>query len=481
MNIKLSITLIFCLETLNFICLAQAPDTSWIRFYGGNFDEVGNQIIQTSDEGYIVCGKTYSFGAGNSDAYLVRLNNNGDTIWTRTFGDIGYDEANSIQQLDDQGFIFTGETESIGGGDLWLMKLDANGNKIWSKTFGGNGYEVGNSLQITADGNYIICGTTTSFGNGDGDIWLLKTNSFGDTLWTKTIIGQNSLERVYKVIETSDLGYVITGTSVGVGSWWAYLMIIKTDSMGNTDWMNSFSYNSRNTGYDIKQTGDGFIVVGTTSENPIYEGDVYLIKTDTNGDSLWTKVFITEELESARSLDITFDGCYILAGSRNYWNGFLLKTDYSGNLIWEKTFEDFGNGKFNSVIHTSDGGYVVTGWAESLGSVYNNIWVVKTLPDTSSTFTENINVYKFRFLLENNFPNPFNPTTAIRYEISDRSFVTIKVYDILGNEIAILVNEEKLAGSYEIEFDGSNLSSGIYFYQLKTENYFETRKMMLMK
>ena len=96
-------------------------------------------------------------------------------------------------------------------------------------------------------------------------------------------------------------------------------------------------------------------------------------------------------------------------------------------------------------------------------------------------FRSNINVYRFRFLLENNFPNPFNPTTAIRYEISDRSFVTIKVYDILGNEIAILVNEEKPAGSYEIEFNGKNLASGIYFYSLSTGNFLATKKMILLR
>jgi len=258
---------------------------------------------------------------------------------------------------------------------------------MWTRTFGGIQNEEGRSVKQTMDGGYVITGSTNLFGT-DG-LWLLKTDAFGDTLWTKTYGGSAS-DFGYAVQQTTDSGYIITG----------YV------------------------------------------EYPSWQSALMLVKTNANGDTLWTKKI--GEIEN-------------------------------GNVGFD-------------VEQTLDGGYIVTGMTNFyLPPYFSDLLLVKVGPDASN-FTPVSITYPFGFNIHQNYPNPFNPLTTIKYQIPELSFVSLAIYDILGNEVATLVNEEKQAGNYEIAFDGSTLPSGIYFYSLQATpggwqagNFFETKKMVLLR
>jgi len=217
-----------------------SAQTSWWRTYGGTNQDWGYSVQQTADGGYIVAGATKSYGAGNEAVYLIKTNASGDTLWTRTYGGASADCGYSVQQTSDGGYIITGYTYSFGAGapdsaNVYLIKTDTSGDTLWTRTYSGTGNDYGRSVQQTADGGYIIAGYTHYFGMGPPDstnVYLIKTDASGDTLWTKTY-GGTSPDFGYSVQQTADGGYVIAGYTASFGAGDDDVYLIKTDSLGN--------------------------------------------------------------------------------------------------------------------------------------------------------------------------------------------------------------------------------------------------------
>src|SRR5258705_526125 len=226
---------------LIFLLSASLYSTSQITFqktYGGTNQDKGYSIEQTNDGGYIITGMTMSFGAGSEDVYLIKTDTNGDIIWDRSFGGTGLDRALSVQQTNDGGYIIAGTTLSFGAGDndVYLIKTNAIGNMVWRKTFGGTGLDAGYSVQQTNDGGYIIAGESQSFGEG---VYLIKTNANGNIMWTKTY-GGGAGEWGQSIRQTNDGGYIIAGTTLSFGAGNFDFYLIKTDSIGDTLWTKTF-------------------------------------------------------------------------------------------------------------------------------------------------------------------------------------------------------------------------------------------------
>lgn len=347
---------------------AHIVDTVWTKTFEGSEQREGYSVQQTTDGGYIVAGYKYRLGI-----YLIKTDSMGDTLWTRTFGGSESDNEGAVQQTNDEGYIITGGKS----GDVYLLKIDPLGDSLWAKTFGGSGGDQGYSVQQTSDGGYIVTGHTSySPGAVIYDVYLIKTDSMGDTLWTKTFGGSGD-EHGYSVQQTTDGGYIVAGytSSYGAGSNDVY--IIKTDSLGDTLWTKTFGESNNDRGYSVRQTKDGgYIVTGYTT-NPFHRIGVYLIKTDSLGNTLWAKTFGGGIGHSVRQ---TTDGGYIVSGSNTesyYMDVNLIKTDSIGILRWKRTFGREGYDIGYSVQQTTDGGYIMAGNTRPYSGGHTCVYLLK--------------------------------------------------------------------------------------------------------
>jgi len=364
---------------------ANGPSPHFCKAIGGKNDDRGNSLIQTSDGGYAITGSTKSFGAGGYDVYVVKLDAKGNLQWTKTIGGPDREEGNSLIQTSDGGYAIAGSTKSFGAGgyDVYVVKLDAKGNLQWTKTIGGPGTEEGRSLIQTSDGGYAIAGYTTSFGAGEPDVYVVKLDAEGNLQWTKTI-GGPGLDAGLSLIQTSDGGYAIAGPTSSFGAGETDVYVVKLDANGNLQWTKTIGGKNDDAGLSLIQTSDGgYAIAGSTISFGVGEPDVYVVKLDANGNLQWTKTIGGPGNEAGYSLIQTSDGGYAIAGptksfGAGEWDVYVLKLNADGNLQWTKTIgaknEDLGK---LSLIQTSDGGYAIAGHTESFGAGGDDVYVVK--------------------------------------------------------------------------------------------------------
>lgn len=299
-------------------------DTLWTRTYGGSGLDYGYSVRQTADSGYIVAGRTWSFGAGDEDIYLVKTNSSGDTLWTRTYGGDATDRCYSVQQMTDGGYILTGLTYSPSSwwdDDMYLIKANSTGDPLWTRTYGWFGtHEAGTSVQQTEDGGYIVAGWTDAFfDESDWDVYLIKTDSGGDIQWSHTY-GGSGFDIAWSVQQTTDGGYVVAGYTESFGAGGGDVYLIKTDSTGDTLWTRTYGGNGNDCGFFAEQTTDGGYVVSARA------GSSCLIKTDSTGDTLWSRTCGGNE---GYSVQQTKDGGYIIVAGGG--DVLLTKLDHFGN------------------------------------------------------------------------------------------------------------------------------------------------------
>ncbi len=364
--------------------------------FGGYIHDGGNSVRQTSDGGFIIAGYTKSMdkdnselGWNDSDVWLIKTDPEGVKIWDQNFGGKEWDEGKSAQQTSDGGFIITGKTKSFGEGDdddIWLIKTDSQGNKDWDKTFGGSGYEVGNSVSQTSEGGFIIVGyTSLKAYSGPSGIILIKATSNGDKEWEKVIRRDNYSSSGESVQQTSDGGFIITGHTkslrkVDGGD----ICLIKTDSQGTEEWSKTFGGDEYEDGNSVQQTSDGgFIVAGYTRSFGSSAYDAWLIKTDSRGNEEWNKTFGGNKPDKLMSVQQTSDGGFIATGStESFSNGgsdaWLIKTDSLGKKEWQHNYGGIMDDGGRSVQQTSDGGFVFTGFTNSYTNGEMDVWLIKT-------------------------------------------------------------------------------------------------------
>lgn len=464
----------------------------WSASYGGQLNEDGYAGCVTSDGGYAVLGSTFSYGAGDYDFYLLRLDSLGDTLWSATYGGPETDQGCDIQQTADGGYILVGKTESVGAGeaDVHLLKVDFVGGVVWSKTFGGTGRDEGWSVRQTSDLGFVIAGKTNSRGAGADDFYLIKTDASGDSLWSKTFGGAGG-ESAAAVRETLDGGYVVFGTTGSFGSGYSSLYAVRTDSLGDTLWTTTYGGESADFGYAVEVSPDGgFVFAGATASYGAGYSDMYLVKTDPQGTVEWDRFYGGSEDDRAYTVQVAPDGGYFLAGrTQSYGSGqydmYAVRTDPVGFPLWSRTYGGEKSDYCRMALAYPEG-FVLVGYTYSFSSGGSDSYLVTVRDDQATWVPELDEVIPRDFELAQNYPNPFNLSTVIEFTVDRRNDFTLTVYNILGQEVSRRRLGSLSSGLHTVTWDGLDktgreVASGVYLYRLSTDTHHLTRKMILLK
>jgi hypothetical protein len=362
------------------------PPIDWSNTYGSSKIDWGNCVQQTSDGGYIITGAfdRNAFMPWRGDIYMLKLDTDGNEQWSQTHG-IAYNEnvGRSIQQTSDGGYIIAGYTGYTYHIDGYVVKTDGEGNISWTSLFGNfDYYDNLQGASQTSDGGYIAVGWTSSYGAGSADVWLIKMNSAGVEEWNHTF-GGTSLDGGNHVQQTTDGGFIITGVIESSGGN-SDLLLLKTDMNGNEEWNQVMGGSEYEEGSFVQQTTDGgYIITGITTSAGAGEGDIWLIKTDGDGNIEWDYTFGGTANDQAHSVQQTTDGGYFIAGE--YTNPatqipdmYLIKTDENGVEEWSDIIDNEGKEDVaNYGIQTTDCGYVVVGSTGVYQDELVDVWVLK--------------------------------------------------------------------------------------------------------
>jgi len=471
---------------------AVAQDTLWTRVYGGPVNDYIQSARHTSDGGYIFCGATESYGAGDWDVYILRTDAGGDTLWTRTYGGTDHDIASSLESTAEGDFIITGETASFGAGehDAYLLKMDPDGDTLWARTYGGSGYERGTQVVCTQDGRYAVCGRTSSFGAGDFDFYLVLVDSNGDTLGTHTY-GGSGTDMGFAIDKTHDGGFILAGVtdSYGAGDFDFYL--VKTDSQGSVQWQQTYGGSGMEWCHDAIQCADsGFVILGSTDTWTHGSSDFYVVRTDISGDTLWTRVYGTVYSEGGNSVRQTADGGFVMAGFSGDWEAgwgdiYVLRTDALGDTLWTHSYSrDPASNRETSgeIFIDSEGYYILTGQSETGGSGFYDGWILKIWDACQSGIPGSPEVRRGALdSVPSGRPNPFRGRTQVNFNMSGGGHVKLDVYDVTGKQVEVLLDDCMPAGSHAITWDASRLAPGMYFLKLAAGSDVSTATVILIK
>ncbi|MGD8545000.1 MAG: hypothetical protein PVH12_02390 [Candidatus Bathyarchaeota archaeon] len=356
--------------------------TSWNQTYGGSNDDNAMVVVQTNDGGYAIIGHTFSYGAGQLDIWLIKTDSFGNIQWNRTFGGTEYEYGATIIQTADGGYIIGGQTRSFGAGqtDPWLIKTDSFGNMQWNKTCGGIADEGVTALVQANDGGYAIIGNTDA--EGGVACFLIKTDAMGNHQWNQTY---KDTYRNYPSsgVLTSDGGYVMAGVRQPGGSSSRDFQLIKVDSSGNHLWNKTYGGSSEETAIGVVRTVDGgYAIIGATHSFGV-NTDAWLVKTDATGNMQWNKNYGGTGQDVGDTIIQTFGGGYAITGQTTSfgagsWDAWLIKVDSSGNHLWNQTYGGSSVDIGSNLIQTTDGGFAIASFTSSFGAGGVDFWLIKT-------------------------------------------------------------------------------------------------------
>jgi len=474
-----------------------ASDTMEIITFGDTLAEGGRALYKTSDGGFLISGFTFSSGQGYSDALLLKINGDGNQQWIKTVGGPLPDYANSCLETSDGHYLVCGYTYSSGAGDadVLVFKTDTLGNMIWSKTFGGTGFETGKSICETSDGKYLVFGYTESYGNGIDDEYLLKLDTAGNLIWQKTF-GNIESDMGNFVIESSDGDYILAGNAGNrtinlLLGWWGDrdASLRKVDTNGNLIWEKRYNFStSQQWGNAVTETFDhDFMIAGNNDITNSELLNVYLIKSDSAGVKKWTRSFGEGTYyDYGNSISPTSDSCFLICGTtKSIPNGndvYLIKVNKNGSLMEKQIIGEEGFDWGNAVI-SSGINYIVTGMTNSYGSVNYDILFIKIINDWPAIINSDNGQRQTTRILSCS-PNPFSGILSVKLFISDNDPSRLEVTDLYGRIISNY--RELVPGNQVLIWDGRDNSkklvpSGMYFINLHSKSGIQTRKVIFIQ
>lgn len=504
---------------LEFMLNAQTtpPVILWQKSFGGTGDDEGYTMCRTNDGGSVIAGISnltsgdVTGNHGDYDFWVIRIDTSGNLLWQKSLGGTGDDEANSVLQSYDKGFIILGSSNSIDGDvtgnigsrDYWVVKLDSAGNLLWQKSYGGTNIDATGFIQPTKDSGYVISGYTYSnnvnvSGNHStttADLWSLKIDSVGNIVWQKCLGGTGN-EWGAIIHQTNDGGYIVAGDSksnngdvsghhgsLSTQDYW----VVKLDTARNIQWQKSLGGTSDDVLNSIEQTNDGgYIIAGSSMSN---NGDVtnnhgnndyWIVKLDTSGNIQWQKCLGGTGDDQAMEIHQTSDGGYIVTGESASANGnvtannggydfWIVKLDTVGNIQWQKSIGGTGTDVSSSIYQNADGSIIVAGYSDSNdGDVSgnhgsNDFWVAKLV---FPTIIESQKLYSYISI----FPNPSSGHFSVKLP---KTTSCVQILNSLGE----IIDKKIVTHQNELNYDIIN--NGIYYVQIFTEKEIISKKIII--
>ncbi len=472
----------------------------------------GKCVQQTNDSGYIIAGVTADAGHNPYYAYLVKMDYLGNVTWAKYYKNTNSRTASSVQQTYDNGYIIAGlEETSAYDRFVFVMKTDNGGGLVWTKTLPQANKYNAYCVRQTSDSGYIVTGTArdNSYYN---KMLLIKLDKTGKTTWSK-MLGNIHGNQAFCVRQTTDGGYILCGGSDNLSNPYPDIALLKTDASGTIEWVKRYSRQYNDLGRSVRQTSDGGYIIAAYTDN-LYTGlppSALLIKTNSKGDTLWTRNFTSSGAKDMQDVEQTTDGGYIFAGTTVVGStarsaAFLIKTDSYGDTLWTKSYWGGYQNSGYSVRQTKDGGYIMSAVAGDsiIANQRSNLFVVKTdangnsgciqenIPTNVSTFIcDTVNQLNytspadslitaqtditsgdsaFDICLSVSIPEPSVQNTLLLYPNPAQNELiigngqmkikSIEIYNVLGEAV---LKSEIVNPKSEMIMDVSMLSKGLYF------------------
>lgn len=395
------------------------PIYPWAHSFGGVADDTANTLSWGGDSltyptgpaagnktiwgGFILAGETQSFGAGDSDFWVLKTDHNGSLLWQKAYGKSAKESVVCSIPGWTGGHIIAGNTESFGAGlqDVWLMNLDQEGNIFWQKAFGSSeSDQVKDMISFvnpTSGPSYIVAGETRSAGLGESDIWLFGLNTVGQFSWQRAIggPGEDTAQSIISVKNSlgEDGGYLVLGNTTSVGFGDSDFLFVHLDPFGNTAGLVVLGGINKDYAHSAQQISDlGFIVAGETLSAGAGSYDGLLIRLDTNGVPVWEKTIGGTASDRLVAVLETEDNGFLVAGeTASFGTGdsdaWLIKLTDQGEVVWEFAYGGPGPDTINAITDVADGGFVVAGESASFSAGGNDIWAFKVSEDGTIDFS----------------------------------------------------------------------------------------------
>jgi hypothetical protein len=495
---RLALFLFIALFFFTALAFSQPPDTLWTRTFGGAGNDEPIVIRQITNDGYIVAGRSTSFGDGSWDAFFLKIDSAGNSEWQRTFGGSRAESAADVRRTSDGGYI---AAISIWEGNTGartyfrLLKLSENGDSLWARDYGFAYHNKARGV-VPTNAGFLAISDIDSAIDGLSGRCVVNFNSLGDTVQVERSWGHSgsgwSDVRVWRDIEILESG-VISASAVRHTAQ-------QNPHPPNTHryWWQTYCFDSDGTqisAIDIErydQASCSWITAGVLAAPP--NGDCLIQKVycfdwsvacygiarlDSMGNETWslphTEAFV--DLAPSRS----DNGYALLSTIQNSGNDIQISIyDFAGQLRRQNTWGGTGNDNAVALCGTTDSGFVIIGTTTSFSIGGTDIYIIKTDPRLGFSADPTYIAISVSLALSS-FPNPFNPSTTISFSLPREAQTHIAVFDILGREVAVLANDKFAIGEHHVTFDGAALPSGIYFARLQSGAFTETRKLLLLR
>ena len=364
------------------LCSCSKPRYIKPSVYGGNKYDSARAVIVTKDR-YVFAGMTQSIGLGGVDMYFMQTDKNGNFKGQAAYGGKGDDRAFAIAPILDKGFMLAGYTTSYGAGntDVYLVKTDKAGKYVSARVFGGKGFDEAKGICSDGAGGFMIAGSSNSFGKGDYDAYIIRVDSDGNCVWAKTFGGAGN-DRINAITPAGSGKFMAVGASDSKSKKMQDIYALVVDVNGKLITENFYGDIYADTAYSAVLTRDGNVVIAGEIGTKDRVSDIALIKTDISGKVLWENIFGGAQADYPSQVIETRDGGLAIAANTESQGAgmtdiYVFKTDKDGKLLWDKVLGGSQDDYAAGIAEDDDGGLVVAGWTRSYGNRDFDVYMVK--------------------------------------------------------------------------------------------------------